>query len=93
MARHNKATGIGLQEIEENHLGGCGHSRVAVTGPPKALRVPYIETIGGPIDGPAMTLRVHKGFEQHHSYAQKLLCRSFPKRLWHREKMRDPKFA
>src|SRR2546429_59217 len=60
-------TGIGPQQFEKDHLGGCGCGRVSHTSPAKSSTVPDIDPIRGPIHRPAMTLRVDKGFQQHHA--------------------------
>src|SRR2546430_2162980 len=64
-------TGIGPQQFEKDHLGGCGCGRVSQTSPAKSSSVPDIDPIRGPIHRPAMTLRVDKGFQQHHAVPER----------------------
>src|SRR5437764_7208145 len=64
-------TGIGPQQFEKDHLGGCGCGRVSHTSPAKSSGVPDIDPIRGPIHRPAMTLRVDKGFQQHHAVPER----------------------
>src|SRR5437870_13404202 len=67
-----QATGIGPQQFEKDHLGGCGCGRVSHTSPAKSSSVPDIDPIRGPIHRPAMTLRVDKGFQQHHAVPERV---------------------
>ena len=64
-------TGIGPQQFEKDHLGGCGCGRVSHTSPAKSSRVSDIDPIRRPIHRPAMTLRVDKGFQQHHAVPER----------------------
>src|SRR6184192_2820660 len=83
-------TGIGPQQFEKDHLGGCGCGRVSQTSPAKSSSVPDIDPIRGPIHRPAMTLRVDKGFQQHHAVPER--CFPIPRQtpLTERENARPP---
>src|SRR6266513_3571194 len=83
-------TGIGPQQFEKDHLGGCGCGRVSQTSSAKSSSVPDIDPIRGPIHRPAMTLRVDKGFQQHHAVPER--CFPIPRQtpLTERENARPP---
>ena len=54
-------------------------------------RVPHVDPVRRPIHRPAKTLRVHKGFQQHHRRDRTLASQSLARRLWQSDRTRDPK--
>jgi len=58
--------GIGPQGLDEDQLGRLGRGAVPPASAVKSLRVPDVHPVRRPIHGAAKTLRVDKGFQQHH---------------------------
>jgi len=62
--------GIGAQGSDEDHFGPFRHSRVPQAGAAESLRVADVDPVRRPINAPPKTLRVDKGFQQHHAMTE-----------------------
>ncbi len=59
--------GIGLQGLDEDHLGRLRRGRVPEPGAAKPARVPHIDPVRRSINGPPKAQRVDESFQQEHA--------------------------